>query len=201
MAHPEPFEIIIGDTLSWTRLYGDVTYIDADGDVTECPASDGWTLKYSYAAPEASAAFSITASADGDDYLVAVTAAATALYVASDNYSWVAYVEKGAGATIERHQIDKGSCKVKGGYASYVAAFDNRSHAKIVLDAIEAVLESRATMDQMSYTIAGRSLGRTPIADLLRLRNMYKYEYEAELAAENIGSGLDSGRKILVRFP
>jgi hypothetical protein len=201
MAHPEPTEIIIGDTLKWTRLSADVIYIDADGEVQECLASEGWTLKYSFAAPVASAAFTITASADGDDYLVSVTAAVTALYVASDNYSWVAYAEYGSGVTIERHQIDRGTCKVKAGYASYIAAFDNRSHAKIVLDAIEAVLESRATMDQMSYTIAGRRLDRTPIADLLRLRNLYKYEYEAELAAENIGSGISSGRKILVRFP
>lgn len=201
MAHPEPLEIIIGDTLSWKRLYTDVTYIDSDGDTQECKASDGYTLKYSFAAPVASAAFTITASADDDDYLVSVTAAVTALYVASDDYSWVAYAEYGSGVTLKRYTIDRGTCKVKAGYSSYSAEFDNRTHAKIVLDAIEAVLQSRATMDQMSYTIGGRRLDRTPIADLLKLRNLYKFEYEAEQAAENIGSGLASGRKILTRFP
>lgn len=53
---------------------------------------------------------------------------------------------------------------------------DLRSHAKKVLDAIEAVLEKRATKDQESHTIAGRSLSRTPIADLLMLRDRYRAE-------------------------
>jgi len=49
-----------------------------------------------------------------------------------------------------------------------------RSHARKVLDAIEAVLENRATSDVSSYTIAGRSLSRIPIDELLRLRSVYK---------------------------
>ena len=37
---------------------------------------------------------------------------------------------------------------------------DLRSHAKIVLDSLEAVIQGRANMDQSSMSIAGRSLSR-----------------------------------------
>lgn len=202
MAHPEPLEIVIGDTLSWLRLYTDVTYVDHDGETQECKASDGWTLKYAYAAPVASAAFAITAAThDTNDYLVSVTAATTANYVASDNYAWVAYAEKGSGATIERHQIDSGTCKVVAGYASFAALYDKRSHAKTVLDAIEALIEGRATSDVAQYSIAGRSIVKMSPEELLKWRSFYRMEYQAEMDAEKIASGLATGRKILVRFP
>jgi hypothetical protein len=78
--------------------------------------------------------------------------------------------------------------------------YDNRSHAKKVLDAIEAVLEGRATRQDQSYSIAGRTLALTPIPDLMKLRAVYKDEYEGEVATANIRIGRASGRKIAVRF-
>ncbi len=50
------------------------------------------------------------------------------------------------------------------------------THAERVLAAIEAVIENRASKDQQSYSIAGRSLTRIPIAELLELRKQYKAE-------------------------
>jgi hypothetical protein len=55
------------------------------------------------------------------------------------------------------------------------------SHESRTLAAIEAVIENRATMDQMSYQINGRSLQRTPIADLLKLRDYYKSAMQSRL--------------------
>jgi hypothetical protein len=48
--------------------------------------------------------------------------------------------------------------------------------------------------------IAGRQLVQTPIPDLIKLRAVYRREYEGELATERIKAGLGSGRKILTRF-
>jgi len=53
---------------------------------------------------------------------------------------------------------------------------DLNTHAERVLAAIEAVIENRATKDQQSYSIAGRSITRIPIAELLELRKQYKAE-------------------------
>jgi hypothetical protein len=75
-----------------------------------------------------------------------------------------------------------------------------RSHAKIVLDSIEAVLENRATMDQSSMSIAGRSLSRTPLPDLMELRDRYKAEYLKEIKLARIRNKQGSGNTIKVKF-
>lgn len=181
----EPSEIQAGDTIKWRRE-----------DLSDYPASV-WSLKYYFVGKNG--LFNVTAAADGDKFAVTISAATSAAYVAGD-YEWSAYVSKGSGAGLERYQVDSGKLKVKPNVAGYTAAYDNRSHAKKVLDAIEAVIEGRATKDQESYSIAGRQLSRTPIADLLKLRDRYKAEYRRELDAEKINNGLGTGRKILTRF-
>jgi hypothetical protein len=68
------------------------------------------------------------------------------------------------------------------------------------LDAIEATIEGRASKDQESYSIQGRSLARTPIADLILLRGKYKAEYVQMQRAEKLRNGLGHGGNIKVRF-
>ena len=75
-----------------------------------------------------------------------------------------------------------------------------RSHANVVLDAIEAVIENRATIDQQSMAIAGRSLSRMSIDDLLNFRNQYKNEYLRELKKARVKNGSSSGSVIRVKF-
>jgi hypothetical protein len=69
-----------------------------------------------------------------------------------------------------------------------------------VLDAIEAIIEKRSTKDQDSYSIQGRSLGRTPIADLILLRDRYRAEWVREQRAERIRNGLGHSGVVKVRF-
>jgi hypothetical protein len=57
---------------------------------------------------------------------------------------------------------------------------DLRSHARKVLDAINAVIENRATVDQQSYSIAGRSLTRMSLDDLLKFKNVYQAQVAKE---------------------
>ncbi len=71
------------------------------------------------------------------------------------------------------------------------------SHAKTVLDAVEAVIERRASKSQMEQAIDGVQIKHMDILDLVRLRKMYAAEYRREeIAAGNIVSR----RKIKVRF-
>jgi len=77
---------------------------------------------------------------------------------------------------------------------------DELTHVTTVLANVQAVIEGRATSDQQAYTIAGRSLQKMPIADLLMLRDRYKSELRSLQAAANIAAGLGSGRKIRFRF-
>ena len=179
----EPGELRSGDTWKWTKT------------VADYPAS-AWTLKYRF--KNAAGGFEITASASGDDYSVTVAAATTGAY-ASGLYAWIAWVE---GGTSEKYTVDTGTLTVNPDYRSgtSTAAFDDRTHARTVLDAIEAVIESRATKDQERYSIAGRELWRTPVAQLLKLRQHYKAEVAAQDAAEAIRNGLQTGRKIQFRI-
>jgi hypothetical protein len=159
-------------------------------------ASEGWTLKFT--AVGKLGILTITAAADtdnADDFKFTAAAAITAAYVAGD-YSWQLTATK----TTTRYTIAEGMVTLLDNIAGRTALYDNRSHAKKVLDAIEAVIENRATVDQMSYQIAGRQLSKTPIPDLMQLRSLYRNEYEGELAMVRIASGRASGRKILVRF-
>jgi hypothetical protein len=194
----EPSEIIIGDSLLWRRRGVQAISEITDGVPTyiDIKASEGWALKF--VAVGKLGVVSIAAAADdedADDFKFAATATVTAAYVAGD-YLWQVVATK----TPTRYTIAEGRVTIKDNIAGRSALYDNRSHAKKVLDAIEAVIEGRASQDQMGYSIGGRTLSRTPLADLLKLRATYKTEYESELAAAGISAGLGSGRKVLTRF-
>lgn len=194
----EPLEIIIGDSIEWIRRGVQAVSSVDDGiaEYTDIKASESWTLKF--VAVGKLGQFSITASADSenaDDFKFSATAAATAAYTAGD-YKWQLVATK----TTTRYTIAEGWVTLTDNIAGRSALYDNRSHAKKVLDAIEAVIEGRATKDQMSISINGRDIGFTSIPDLMKLRVAYKNEYEGEQATENIRVGLGSGRKILTRF-
>ena len=99
---------------------------------------------------------------------------------------------------VDRPKLPVVTCKDN--IAGRSALYDNRTHAKKVLDAIEAVIEARASVDQMRIVIAGRELSKTSIPDLMKLRMAYKAEVEAEIAEAQIDAGLSSKQKILTRF-
>ena len=177
----EPKSVTAGDTVQWNK-----------DSLSDYLASAGWTL--TYALRNAAGKIDITASANGGGYSVSVAAATTADWVAGQ-YSWQAYVTKAA----ERFKVGSGTIEVLPNFATE-NSFDDRSHAKTVLDAIEAVIESRASVDQESYSIMGRSLKRTPMADLLKLRDKYKALYLMEQNAENAKNGKPGKNRILARL-
>ena len=73
-------------------------------------------------------------------------------------------------------EVEAGEITIKPDLAGLSAGHDGRLHVQRVLDAIEAILEKRATIDQERYRINNRELYRTPIPDLLALRDRYKAE-------------------------
>ncbi len=178
----EPSFFVAGDTVEWTRTGGDY------------PAT-AWTLTYYFVNPAAD--FSVEADADGQNYTVSIPAATSEDYEPGW-YDWTAVV---TGGDSERYVVDRGRLQVRHDPSTGDGTgVDTRSEVKIALDAIEAVLAGRATRDQESYAIAGRQLSRTPIADLIVLRNHYKREYVRELKEKRIAEGLDGGGKIKIRF-
>ena len=133
----------------------------------------------------------------GSGWEITVTAATTATWIAGD-YWYTVYAGKNAWA--ERYTAEQGTLELLANLSAQSAGYANKSHVKTVLDAIEAVIQGRATVDQMSYSIAGRSLEKTPLPDLIEFRRLYRAEYAAEKAAERVSAGLDAGNLIKVRL-
>lgn len=178
----EPGILYAGDRWTWKRT-----------DLTDY--GTGYTLTYELTLHGGASPITLTATLSSDEYLIEIAAAITAAYTAG-YYNWVALITRDSDS--ERIKLGYGTLEVKADPA--VSTSDPRSHARIVYDAITAVLESRATKDQESYTINGRSLSRTPVADLLVLKDQYKREVDKELKAEKIAQGLKSGSQIRVRM-
>ena len=139
--------------------------------------------------------FTITATEADNTYYIEVGSSTTASYTPGD-YVWEAYITRSSDS--ERIMVDSGRTKITINLANTNA--DLRSHAKKVLDAIEAVIENRATIDQSSMSIAGRSLSRMNIDELINFRMQYKTEYLKEIKLARIRNKQGSGNTVKVSF-
>lgn len=70
-------------------------------------------------------------------------------------------------------EVDAGALSVAPDFAQLPDGYDPRSQWEIGLEAIEAVLGKRATLDQDRYRINNRELYRTSVSELLKLRAFY----------------------------
>lgn len=81
-----------------------------------------------------------------------------------------------------------------------VNASDPRSHAEIMVDKIESILQGRADSDVANYSIKDRSLTKLSISELLQWRDYYKLELRKEKNAQLIAKGESTGATVKVRF-
>ena len=148
-----------------------------------------YSAKYKYSVEDYSATFilinannkyTIAATVDDDKFLFEADPTVTADW-GSGYYTYFVFVEiiEESIAT-ERYKVEAGVATIHPDISAE-DTFDTRTHAKKVLDAIEAVIENRATLDQQMYMIGGRQLVRNSISELLRLRTIYRQEYQAEV--------------------
>lgn len=77
---------------------------------------------------------------------------------------------------------------------------DPRSHAELMLDKIESILEGRADKDVSSYSINGRSLTKLTIEELMDWRGRYRAEVQALRAKESRKQGRIGKHNIQARF-
>ena len=183
----EPNELVVGDYWVWKR-----------DDLASDYPTDSYALTYEFhedSGGGGSHKFTITATEANDTYYIEVPTTTTANYSVGD-YIWGAYITRTSDSA--RIQIDEGKTTVSANLADTNA--DLRSHAKKVLDAIEAVIEGRATIDQSSFSLAGRSLSRMSIDELMTFRDRYHAEYLKEVRLARIKNKQGSGTTIKTRF-
>ena len=183
----EPNELVVGDYWVWKR----------DDLATDYP-TDSYSLSYEFHCDSGgggSHQFTINATEANDTYYIEVPTTTTATYSPHD-YQWGAYITRTSDSA--RIQIDEGKTTILPNLADTNA--DLRSHAKKVLDNIQAVIEGRATIDQSSFSLAGRSLSRMSIDELMTFRDRYHAEYLKEVKLARIKNKQGSGNTIKVNF-
>jgi hypothetical protein len=179
----EPDEIAVGETLEWRKT------------VPDFPPGDGWTLTYYFRG--AGHGFDQAATPGGTGYKVTVADTVTAL-LSPGKYYFEARVSQGS----VEHVVARGEAQavrsLKG--MAVTATLDDRTQAQRILDAIDAMVEGKASLDQQSYQIGTRQLARIPIPDLIALRARYARIVGRERRAARARDGAPYLKTVFVRF-
>lgn len=176
----EPEKIIAGDRVQWTH-----------DDPERLPSS--WTLTYSFRAKGST--IDVTATDNGDGtHLVSETAAVTVEWTPGEYY-WQRHLTNGA----IRETTAEGYLTVLPDFAS--AEFDPRSSVKRTLDTLQAMREGKATSDQTSMSINGRSISRMNWEEINAAYNHFAALYKQEQKQKQSDRGLeDKSGVVKVRF-
>lgn len=183
----EPNTLVLGDFWAWKR-----------DDLAEIYPVGSYSLTFEFHNDLGGGGihkFTLTAVEANSTYYIEAASSSTTGYSVGD-YIWEAYITKTSDSN--RIMVDSGRTSITENLANTNA--DLRSHAKKVVDAIEAVIENRASMDQSSMSIAGRSLSRMSIDELMTFRDRYKAEYLKEIKLARIRNGQGTGNTPKVRF-
>jgi len=141
-----------------------------------------------------SSEITITATADGDDYLFTAASSVTADYDVG-HYHYQLEIERNSDSN--RVTVDRGEIDILTDFDNNV---DPRTHAEIMLGKIESILEGKADSDVSSYSIAGRSLTKLSPEELVQWRDYYRREVSALKRQEAIKHGRKPKSTILLRF-
>ena len=172
-----PATVRSGDSISWLLSFAGY------------PATAGWSLSITLINHDGKE--TLTSTASGDDYAVTVTAATTAGWDAGV-YAWAALLTNGD----ERATAGTGQVEVLANLAA-LTTHDRRTLAEVCLANIEAVIQGKATADNLEYSINNRSLKRYTWSELLAARNHFKAEVARERRA---ASGKTTSGRVAVRF-
>jgi hypothetical protein len=170
-----PATVIAGDTWQWLRTFDNYP-------------STLYALTYYF--QNGSNRFEIAASASGSDFLVTFSSESTK-EIAAGEYNYFARLSSLA----LTKTIEQGTITVLPDPAS-ANAQDYRTENRKILDAITAALKQKATRDQLATSVAGRTISRYSITELIELQKRYEAKCELEETP-----GKRSGRRdIKLRF-
>lgn len=108
----------------------------------------------------------INGTSSGNNYEVSISNSQSASWIAGE-YECVYYFYN----SNEHKFISAGYVKI----LPNILTTSNKLHEEIVLEAIEAAIERRATKEQLSYSINGRSLQYMSLEELIKARSFYQY--------------------------
>lgn len=159
-----PRQFVAGTTVSWTFAKGSSDYV-------------GWGLEYHFVKAGhrfSPSAFS-TLLVGGFQIIISATHSEA---IPPGVYKYQARVFKDSDVVL----VDEGTIEVLPGFASEgnAGGLDARSDAEAMLDALNATLRGKASQDQLSMSISGRSLSRMSPGELREWRNELRGEVQRE---------------------
>lgn len=176
----EPSDFVVGARWAWKR-----------SEITEAYPTASYTLKYVFAHQSQVGSFTITASKVSSAHVVEVPIATTTTYKAGD-YLWKAVIVRDSDS--EEVVVDEGYAELKR------QSGEVSSHVYTTLKNIRATIEGKASKDQLSYTINGRSLTRYSFEELMKLEKEYLARWNREKAALDRKAGRESKHQVLVKM-
>lgn len=177
----EPQQVNAGTTWRWEVNFSDYN-----------PAT--YTLKYYFREVTGKYSFDITATAFNGNFRVNVPKGTTSDY-APGVYSGQGFVDDGN----DRFLVYENQLEVGEDFALQVTGKDTRSHAQKVLQSIKALLEGK-TEDVTSYSIAGRSLTKMTLQELIEAKDYYERIVVTELRQQRAKQGLHTGQVVRAKF-
>ena len=145
----EPTDIVVGDFIQWRRT-----------DLSTDYPNTAYTMTYvARITGGGNTEIAVTGTAYNSDYLFSATSAQSALFVPG-YYHW--QLEAVRNSDSERVVIDRGSFTAIADLD--VNGADPRTHAEIMIQKIEILLEGKADADVANYFVACRSLTKLSFA-------------------------------------
>lgn len=170
----EPDTLTVGERWAWKRP-----------DISSSYAPALYTLEYRLALQDATPSFVTLQATDVDDtHVVEIGSAVTTAYTAGE-YSWQAVIIRDSDS--EELVVGRGNMELLADFGSQTG--DSRSWVFITLQSIRAVIARSATTDQASMSIAGRSLSRRSLAELVDMEQEFSQRWKNERAKTDRENG------------
>ena len=181
----EPTKIVVGDFIQWKKTALAEAYPPATHSaeyVARIAAGQSGEIKL--------------AAIERTGYYLFQVSSATSAAFETGYYHWQLEITETSSGN--RIVVERGEFQA-------IADLDNngadpRTHAEIMVDKIEALLEGRADKDVSSYSIQGRSISKMSVADLLQWRDYYRKEVVKEQRDNAIALGRPTKTTMKVRF-
>jgi hypothetical protein len=181
----EPLEIVPGDYIQWKKTSIAQDYPPASYTATYVARSTGG----------GSSEVQVTGTNGGGFFLFTVNSETSAAFQPG-LYHWQLEIIQNSSSN--RIVVERGEFTAVADLD--VNGADPRSHAQIMIDKIESILQGKADSDVGSYSIAGRSLTKMTFAELMTARDQYKAEVQQEVVKDRARRGKPTGSTIKVRF-
>jgi hypothetical protein len=175
----EPKRITKGDTIAWRESFGNY------------PASQGWALSYAIRGP---VSLDVNATADHDDFVITINPAQSDT-LTQGYYRYQAIVTKGS----EVHTVSQDFLLVDPDLSAASVPMEARVSARVIFDAIKAMIAGTAGQAERMIEIAGRRLENWTPEELRKAYTNWELLAQKEEAQVSLDAG-KKRRKIVAQF-